>query len=121
MASIRSGARKVICIGRQVIKPIITTPTSNINQAPNKQTKPLTSTGRNYADHITELKNIRPKQPFFFLKPPSSILPPGAGPVLAPKGVLMHFEVELGCIIGKSVRDLDAGDEQGAIDAIDGK
>ncbi|MCJ1306531.1 hypothetical protein MMC25_000174 [Agyrium rufum] len=90
MASIRSGARKVICIGR------------------------------NYADHVKELNNVRPKQPFFFLKPPSSILPPNSGPVLRPKGIKLHYEVELALIIGKQLRDLDPSDEQGALDAIDG-
>jgi len=90
MASIKANARKVICIGR------------------------------NYADHVKELNNVRPKQPFFFLKPPSSILPPKSGPVLRPKGVTLHYEVELALIIGKEVRDLDADDEKGAMDAIDG-
>ncbi|KAF2203754.1 hypothetical protein GQ43DRAFT_242164 [Delitschia confertaspora ATCC 74209] len=88
--SIRANCRKVMCIGR------------------------------NYADHIKELNNQRPKQPFFFLKPPSSILLPGAGPVLRPKGVSLHYEVELGLIMGKTVRDLDPEDTQGALDAIEG-
>ena len=73
-----------------------------------------------YRDHVTELNNVRPKQPFFFLKPPSSILPPNCGPVLRPKGVKLHYEVELGLIIGREVRDLDAKDEKGAMDAIEG-
>ncbi|KAJ5226159.1 hypothetical protein N7468_007384 [Penicillium chermesinum] len=88
MASIRANCRKVMCIGR------------------------------NYADHIAELNNTTPKQPFFFLKPPSSILLPGAGPILRPKGVSLHYEVELGVVIGKTLRDLDPRDEQGALDAI---
>lgn len=71
-------------------------------------------------DHVKELSNARPKQPFFFLKPPSSILPPNSGPVLRPRGVKMHYEVELALIIGKQVRDLDANDEKGVLDAIDG-
>jgi len=66
------------------------------------------------------LNNVRPKQPFFFLKPPSSILPPNSGGVLRPKGVNLHYEVELALIMGKEVRDLDANDEKGALDAIDG-
>ncbi|MCJ1252625.1 hypothetical protein MMC24_000431 [Lignoscripta atroalba] len=90
MASLKANARKVVCIGR------------------------------NYADHVTELNNVRPKQPFFFLKPPSSILPPKSGPVLRPKGIKLHYEVELGLVMGKEVRDLDASDEKGAMDAIDG-
>lgn len=75
--------------------------------------------GRNYADHVKELNNQRPKQPFFFLKPPSSILLPGAGPVLRPRGVTMHYEVELGLVIGKTVQDLDPEDSQGALEAIE--
>ncbi|KAF2436389.1 hypothetical protein EJ08DRAFT_728918 [Tothia fuscella] len=75
--------------------------------------------GRNYADHIKELNSARPKQPFFFLKPPSSILPPNSGPVLRPRGVNLHYEVELGLVMGKTIRDFDAADEKGAIDAIE--
>jgi len=75
--------------------------------------------GRNYADHITELSSARPKQPFFFLKPPSSILLPGEGPVIRPKGVDLHYEVELALIIGKKVKDLEENDEKGAFDAIE--
>lgn len=71
-----------------------------------------------YSDHITELNNTKPKQPFFFLKPPSSILLPGGGPVLRPKGVRLHYEVELGLVMGKTLRELDPRDEQGALDAI---
>jgi 2-keto-4-pentenoate hydratase/2-oxohepta-3-ene-1,7-dioic acid hydratase in catechol pathway len=52
------------------------------------------------------------------LKPPSSILAPGEGPVIRPKGVDLHFEVELALIIGKQVKDLEADDEKGAMDAI---
>ena len=71
------------------------------------------------SDHITELSSARPKQPFFFLKPPSSILLPGEGPVIRPKGVDLHYEVELALIIGKKVKDLEANDEKGAFDAIE--
>lgn len=75
--------------------------------------------GRNYADHVKELNNQRPKQPFFFLKPSSSILLPNQGPVLRPRGVNLHYEIELGLVIGKTVRDLDPNDTQGALDAIE--
>ncbi|OJJ48550.1 hypothetical protein ASPZODRAFT_130614 [Penicilliopsis zonata CBS 506.65] len=88
-ASIRANCRKVVCIGR------------------------------NYADHITELNNTKPKQPFFFLKPTSSILLPGEGPVLRPKGINLHYEIELGVVMGRTVRDLDPTDEKGALDAIE--
>lgn len=72
-----------------------------------------------YSDHVKELNNTKPKQPFFFLKPTSSILLPGAGPVIRPRGVDMHFEVELALIMGKELKDFDGKDEDAAIDAID--
>jgi 2-keto-4-pentenoate hydratase/2-oxohepta-3-ene-1,7-dioic acid hydratase in catechol pathway len=70
-------------------------------------------------DHITELNSARPKQPFFFQKPTSSILLPGEGPVIRPRGVDLHYEVELALILGKQVRDLNPKDEQAALDAIE--
>ena len=73
-----------------------------------------------HSDHIKELNSARPKQPFFFLKPPSSLLLPGAGPVLRPRGVTVHYEVELGLVIGKTLRDLHPEDTQGALDSIEG-
>ncbi|KAF5125318.1 putative mitochondrial hydrolase FMP41 [Metarhizium anisopliae] len=90
-------------------------------QSPLKQAGKVVCIGRNYADHIAELKNMKPKQPFFFLKPPSSIVLPGEGPCLQPRGVKMHFEVELALVIGKMVRDLHADDRQGALEAIKGR
>ncbi|KAL2416763.1 putative hydrolase C21C3.09c [Exophiala dermatitidis] len=73
MAAIKNNCRKVICIGR------------------------------NYADHITELSSARPSQPFFFLKPPSSILLPDKGPIVRPRGTTVHHEVELGLVIGETL------------------
>lgn len=70
--------------------------------------------------HITELNSYKPKQPFFFLKPPSSIVLSGDGPLLRPKGIDMHYEVELALVIGKQVRDLKPDDTQGALEAIKG-
>ncbi|EAQ93605.1 hypothetical protein CHGG_01840 [Chaetomium globosum CBS 148.51] len=84
-----------------------------------KKTGKVVCIGRNYADHITELNSARPKQPFFFQKPTSTILLPGEGPVIRPRGVNLHYEVELALILGKRVRDLSAQDEQGALDAIE--
>lgn len=89
LASIRSNCRKVMCIGR------------------------------NYADHIKELNNQRPKQPFFFLKPSTSILLPNEGPILRPRGVDLHFEVELGVVVGKTIRDLHTDDDAAVLDYID--
>ncbi|KAI5245855.1 hypothetical protein E4T47_03650 [Aureobasidium subglaciale] len=75
--------------------------------------------GRNYMDHITELGNKKPANPFFFLKPPSSILLKGDGPILRPRGVNVHYEVELGLVMGRKVRDLDPNDSKTALDCIE--
>ena len=73
-------------------------------------------------DHITELGNQRPTKPFYFLKPWSSIVPPttviskenerfrsikkAESPVLIPKGVECHYEVELAVIIRNDLTNL---------------
>ncbi|KAI9758817.1 MAG: hypothetical protein M4579_002831 [Chaenotheca gracillima] len=88
MAQLASRARKIVCIGR------------------------------NYADHITELSSARPKQPFFFLKPTTSLLSPGQGDILRPKGVELHYEVELALVMGQRLRDLEESDEAKAMGAI---
>ncbi|OWB80447.1 hypothetical protein B5S32_g4725 [[Candida] boidinii] len=78
--------------------------------------------GRNYIAHIKELNNQKPSEPFFFLKPNSSVLLPGEGPTLVPKGVVVHHEIELACVIGKTLKNLDpeAFGPKEALDAIDG-
>jgi acylpyruvate hydrolase len=107
-------ASKVVCIGRNyayVYIPLSSLLTQFLFwQFANKD---------NCRDHVTELNNQRPKQPFFFLKPASSILSPGTGPVIRPKGVDLHYEVELALILGKQVKNLEASDEKGALDSIE--
>jgi len=55
-----------------------------------KQRK-IVAIGRNYADHVKELKNALPKEPFFFLKPTTSYLPSG-GIIEIPRGISAHHE-----------------------------
>lgn len=52
------------------------------------------------------MNSARPAQPFFFLKPTSSILLPGQGPIVRPRGVDLHHEVELGLVIGQTPKPL---------------
>lgn len=83
-------------------------------------TRKVICIGRNYVDHIKELGNTAGKEPFFFLKPPSSILEPGGGPLQLPRGVKSHFEIELGLVMGKMLKDLDKSDTQKAYDSVAG-
>jgi 2-keto-4-pentenoate hydratase/2-oxohepta-3-ene-1,7-dioic acid hydratase in catechol pathway len=55
-----------------------------------EQTK-IVAIGRNYVDHVKELKNTLPKEPFFFLKPTTSYLPSG-GVIEIPRGISAHHE-----------------------------
>jgi len=57
--------------------------------------------GRNYREHAAELGNKVPTEPMIFLKPPSSLLAPGAQ-VLRPKvSERVDFEGELGVVMAK--------------------
>jgi acylpyruvate hydrolase len=47
--------------------------------------------GRNYSEHIKELGNTAPKEPFFFLKPTTSYVLSG-GKVEIPSGIIAHHE-----------------------------
>jgi len=68
--------------------------------------------GRNYADHILELGSRRPREPFYFLKPATSILQPSAAAeVLCPRGARLHYEVELAAVIGTTVDEAVESDD----------
>ncbi|KAJ2786802.1 hypothetical protein GGI15_001213 [Coemansia interrupta] len=67
----------------------------------------IVAIGRNLSEHAKELGNAVPTAPFFFLKPTSSyVLSPGK--IEIPQGCVVHHEVELGVVIGKTGRDISA-------------
>ncbi|KAJ7171912.1 hypothetical protein C8R46DRAFT_1084225 [Mycena filopes] len=76
-----------------------------------RQGRKIVAIGRNYAEHIKELNNTAPKEPFFFLKPTTSYVPSG-GKVEIPSGIIAHHEVELGVVIGKGGRDISQADAE---------
>ncbi len=62
--------------------------------------------GRNYRAHAKELGHEVPTEPLIFLKPPSAVLPPG-GKIVRPKlSQNVHYEGELGIVIGKTCHQL---------------
>lgn len=62
--------------------------------------------GRNYLDHIRELKNEVPDAPVIFCKPASSLLAEG-GQILIPHySNDCHHELELALLIGKSGKNI---------------
>jgi 2-keto-4-pentenoate hydratase/2-oxohepta-3-ene-1,7-dioic acid hydratase in catechol pathway len=57
--------------------------------------------GRNYVAHAAELGNEVPTEPLIFLKPPSALIAAGE-PIVLPPGVgEVHYEGEIGILIGK--------------------
>ena len=62
--------------------------------------------GRNYAAHAAELGNDMPKDPLIFLKPPSSVIGPGASIVLPGYSHRVEHEGELGLVVGKTCAHL---------------
>jgi len=57
--------------------------------------------GRNYVAHAAELGNEVPQEPLIFLKPPSSLIRAGEAIVIPPKVGEVHFEGEIGVIMGR--------------------
>lgn len=67
--------------------------------------------GRNYRDHAAELGNEVPSEPLLFLKPPSSLLAPGATVELPAISKRVDFEGELGIVIARRCRNFQHGDD----------
>ena len=51
--------------------------------------------GRNYADHINELKNEKPQNPVLFLKPDTAIIQKGHPFFIPAFTENIHYEVEV--------------------------
>jgi 2-keto-4-pentenoate hydratase/2-oxohepta-3-ene-1,7-dioic acid hydratase in catechol pathway len=69
--------------------------------------------GRNYRDHAAELGNDVPTEPLLFLKPPSSLLAPGATVLMPSISKRVDFEGELAIVIGKRCTKLSEGVDVG--------
>ncbi len=78
--------------------------------APLRPSKIL-SVGRNHRGHAIETGFEVPSRPLLFLKPPSTILAPGASIVLPAPSVRSDYEGELGLVIGRRCRDLSINDD----------
>lgn len=74
--------------------------------------------GRNYVEHAKELGNEVPKEPLFFLKPPSSLVRQGEAIVLPGLSQQVEFEGEIGIVVGKRLRRASAEQARGAIGGI---
>ncbi len=71
--------------------------------------------GRNYAEHAAELGNEVPPEPLIFLKPPSSIIGPGATIELTPLSQRVEHEGELVLVIGQRCRHLSEAEAMSVV------
>ena len=62
--------------------------------------------GRNYVAHAEELGHDVPEEPLVFLKPNTSVVGPGDPIVYPRQSTNVHFEGELGIVIGRICRDV---------------
>ena len=74
--------------------------------------------GRNYLEHARELGNDAPKEPLFFLKPPSSIIANGDAIELPPQSKQVEHEGEIGLVIGKTLRRVSSKEAASGIRSI---
>ena len=74
--------------------------------------------GRNYSEHAKELGHDIPKEPMFFLKPPSSIIESGDAIELPTQSKQVEHEGEIGLVIGKRLRHASSREATTAIRGI---
>ncbi|XP_069859888.1 oxaloacetate tautomerase FAHD1, mitochondrial-like [Dipodomys merriami] len=66
--------------------------------------KNIVCVGRNYADHVREMRGAPPREPLLFLKPSSAYAPPGSPARLPAYCRCLHHELELGVVLGRRAR-----------------
>ena len=75
----------------------------------------IVAIGRNYAEHAKELGNDVPKEPLFFLKAPSSLIPPGAPIVLTPESQQVEYEGEIAVVLRRRLTRASAAEARDAV------
>ncbi len=70
----------------------------------------IVAAGQNYADHTKEMGAAPSKAPILFLKPATAIVHEGAPIVFPRAGNLLHHEVELGIVVARDCKDVEARD-----------
>ena len=73
--------------------------------------------GRNYVKHVAEMGGSAPSEPWVFLKPSSALISSGACILLPDQSSVVHHEVELVVLIGRSARHITSGQ---ALDLVHG-
>jgi 2-keto-4-pentenoate hydratase/2-oxohepta-3-ene-1,7-dioic acid hydratase in catechol pathway len=71
--------------------------------------------GLNYLDHAKELNMDIPEYPLIFMKPPTAVIGDGEIIIYPPQTQELHYEGELGIVIGKKTRNVSVEEAQDCI------
>jgi 2-keto-4-pentenoate hydratase/2-oxohepta-3-ene-1,7-dioic acid hydratase in catechol pathway len=75
----------------------------------------IVAVGLNYRDHARELKMDLPGYPLIFMKPSTSVIGDGDPIVFPVQTQELHYEGELGIVMGKRARNVPVGEARGLI------
>ena len=64
--------------------------------------------GLNYRDHAAEMNKPLPAEPLMFLKPSTAVIGPGDAIRIPPNVGEVHYEAELGVVIGRRASRVSA-------------
>lgn len=81
-----------------------------IKEYPHLQFGSIYCIGRNYANHIEEMKSEQTEDPVVFLKPRSSLIFNGDTILLPKQSLNVHHEVELVLLIGSQIKNVPLED-----------
>ncbi|HEU4687952.1 MAG TPA: fumarylacetoacetate hydrolase family protein [Vicinamibacterales bacterium] len=95
--SLEAAARNGVAINPGRILPPVT---------PSK----VVAIGLNYKDHAAEMHKPLPSEPLMFLKPSTAVIGPGEAIRIPPNVGEVHYEAELGVVIGKRTSRVSADD-----------
>jgi len=70
----------------------------------------IVAVGLNYRDHANEMGLEIPEVPILFLKPSTSVIGPQEDIIYPGQSSRVDYEAELGVVIGRTCRDVDARD-----------
>jgi 2-keto-4-pentenoate hydratase/2-oxohepta-3-ene-1,7-dioic acid hydratase in catechol pathway len=93
----------------------VETPLASVHLMAPVEPSKIICIGRNYAEHAKEQSAELPKVPLLFMKPPSSINPPGGAIILPPQSQKVEHEAELVAVIGKRGRNITVEAAKGHI------
>jgi 2-keto-4-pentenoate hydratase/2-oxohepta-3-ene-1,7-dioic acid hydratase in catechol pathway len=71
--------------------------------------------GLNYKDHAAEMNKPLPSEPLMFLKPSTAVIGPGDTIRIPPNVGEVHYEAELGVVIGRRASRVSADEAMGHV------